>query len=358
MTARINLSADFYDRGGWGRHARGFGAALARHAQVALIRTNLALRDDHAPDGDVALDYAAAPLPDAVGVALGAASWLPHAIGTPRVLCTVWETSGVPAPYADTLRAADMIWVPTEWGRAIFVDAGLSADRVRVVPEGVDAQLFRPAEAAPARERFRFLCVGKWEVRKGTAELVRAFADEFLPSEPVELVMHCHNIYQRGFALDGAIARELQGAAREPPRIVASRSGSLADLIALMQDSDAFVLPTRAEAWGLPVLEAMACGLPCIVTDYGGHRAFADDTNSYLIGVERMVPVHDPANFDPRLAWGTWAAPDVAHLRELMRHVFEHRDEAKARGEAARRTAQRFTWDAAARAALHHVQTP
>jgi glycosyltransferase involved in cell wall biosynthesis len=361
VTARINLSADFYDRGGWGRHARNFGAALARRAHVALCGTNTERRHDHEPDGDVTaagaagFDYAAEPLSGAAGVALGSIAFLPHALGTPRILATVWETTNVPPAYVHALAEADAVWVPTEWGRHVFVGAGLRDERVRVVPEGVDSELFRPSDSAETRERFRFLCVGKWEVRKGTALLVRAFAEEFSAAEPVELVMHCHNIYLGGFRLDAAIARELPRLASAPPRISASAAMSLAGLIALMQASDAFVLPTRGEAWGLPILEAMACGLPCIVTDYGGHRTFADATNSYLIGVERMAPVHDPANFSPSLDWGAWAEPDVAHLRELMRHVFEHRGEAQARGAAARVAAQRWTWDRAARAALEQL---
>src|SRR5579875_1713775 len=173
MTARLNFSADFYDRGGWGRHARGLGGALTRRAHVALCNSNRDVREDHGPDGDVVLEYAAAPLADAAGVALGSVGTLPRAFGTPYAIATVWETSRVPAPYATALREADALWVPTEWGRSIFLEAGFDPARVRVVPEGVDAELFRPAEEPRARDVFRFLCVGKWEPRKGVAQLVR-----------------------------------------------------------------------------------------------------------------------------------------------------------------------------------------
>ena len=123
-----------------------------------------------------------------------------------------------------------------------------------------------------------------------------------------------------------------------------------------MQESDGFVLPTRGEAWGLPILEAMACGLPCIVTDFGGHRAFANATNSYLIEVDALVPVCDPLNFDPSSDWGAWAQPSVEHLQALMRDVFDHPRDAAERGCIARLDATTWSWDQAAAEAL--IQLP
>lgn len=350
----VNLVADYFDRGGWGRHARSFGAALARHARVALCNSNPHLRPDHQPDDDGALSFDLEPDPEAATVALGPCDWLARAPGTRQICYVPWETSKVPAPHLETLRRAEQVWVPTEWGRRLFERAGLEPERLRVVPEGVDAELFRPAPEPRDRNRsvFRFLCVGKWETRKGTRELVRAFREEFRESEPVELVMQCHNPYLPGFDLDRAI-REACPENGGGPAIVAAPQRSLPGLVRTMQGSDAFVLPTRAEGWGLPILEAMACGLPCIVTDYGAHRAFADDTNSYLIEVAGMCAVEDPLFFDPVHDWGEWADPDVADLRRLLRHVYENPEEAAETGRRARLDAERrWSWDRAARIAL------
>jgi hypothetical protein len=50
---------------------------------------------------------------------------------------------------------------------------------------------------------------------------------------------------------------------------------------------------------------------------------------------------------------GTWANPDVMHLRHLMRHVYENREEAKEKGKiASKHILSNFTWDHAAKKAL------
>src|SRR5262249_34969106 len=142
---------------------------------------------------------------------------------------------------------------------------------------------------------FRFLCVGKWEERKGTAILTRAFRDEFHPEEPVGLLMHCGPSQATAGGLRAALAPE-----PVPTRIVCTDPVDLPGLVSLMQGSHAFVLPTRAEGWGLPILEAMACELPCIVTGYSGLTEFAHDGNCFPIRVAEMRPVRDPRFYDER----------------------------------------------------------
>ena len=49
---------------------------------------------------------------------------------------------------------------------------------------------------------------------------------------------------------------------------------------------DAFVLPTRGEGWGRPVMEAMAMGLPVIVTNFSGTTAFISSSTAYPLAFE------------------------------------------------------------------------
>lgn len=93
---------------------------------------------------------------------------------------------------------------------------------------------------------------------------------------------------------------------------------------------DAFVMAPRAEIWGRPFLEAMAVGLPTIGTRWGGHLDFMSPDNSYLIRVRSLISIDDGDELGRDGL--CLAEPDVKHLRELMRRVYEHRSDAREQG--------------------------
>ena len=353
----INAFCYYFGSDGMAHHAAGFLPALNKYEDVALVSW------DHPPDSF--------PLPPVTSRMLGNACRLDEANismgigpiermrrvrGSKRIAFIVWETTRLPARKRSVLDAMDEIWVPSSWGRAILIDNGIGESRIRVVPEGVDTDVFTPPPqhgAERVRAWFRFLCVGKWEERKGIADLVVAFCEEFRPQEPVELLLHCYNYC---VPVDPAVELSRLAGHRHP-RITMSRPRSLQSLVQLYQSSDAFVMPTRAEGWGLPILEAMACGLPVIVTDYSAPTDFLDASVAYLIPVEKMVSVHDPWFYPGGEDHGQWAQPDLKALKFLMRYVYENRSEAKKKGELARRhVCRHWTWDHAAHVAYRHLR--
>ncbi|GJG85305.1 glycosyl transferase family 1 [Gemmatimonadetes bacterium T265] len=340
--------------GGWKRHATGLARALDRYERTELLGVHEPTRRGVAA---AVRRWRVRRSRDSVGITLGAVERTAE-LGTRfRVAFGVAETTRIARPVRLLLHAADMVWTMSHWGRDVLAWNTIPAERIRIVPAGVDTTEFVPPARPRADPVFRFLCVGEWQERKGTAALVRAFAAEFDPREPVELVMHCGSNWTRRVHFREAIRRIVAASARGRARVVPSDPVSRAAYVALLQGADAFVLATRGEGWGLPILEAMACGLPCIVTDYSAVRDFANASNAYLIPVDAMERADDRGEFvDPRYEYGLWAIPDEGHLRRLLRHVVEHREEARRVGAQARRDAVRYwSWDLAARAALRHV---
>ncbi|MBM3571383.1 MAG: glycosyltransferase family 4 protein, partial [Alphaproteobacteria bacterium] len=123
----------------------------------------------------------------------------------------------------------------------------------------------------------------------------------------------------------------------------------------LYTSCQAFVAPTRAEGWGLPIIEAMACDLPVIATGYSGLTEFLGAA-AYRIDY-RLVPVSVPFFLAADGDFGVWAEPDAAHLRRLMRHVFARPDEAQTRGRlGGAEVRQRFTWRRAAAIAADAIR--
>jgi glycosyltransferase involved in cell wall biosynthesis len=256
---------------------------------------------------------------------------------------TTFETDRIPDGWAERCAEFDEIWVPSEFNRGTFARGGVDERKLRVMPEGIDTELFRPGLAPleiPERRGFTFLSVFDWQQRKGYDVLLRAWAAEFRADEDVALVLKITTINQPWLDVESLLAflleREL-GVALEKVAPIILLNGLIprADFPRLYASADAFVLPTRGEGWGRPYGEALACECPVIATRWGGQLDFLNEANSYLIDVEAVLPT--PPNLDLEIFAGhRWAEPSVGHLRQLMRRAVAHREEASARARQGR----------------------
>jgi glycosyltransferase involved in cell wall biosynthesis len=114
----------------------------------------------------------------------------------------------------------------------------------------------------------------------------------------------------------------------------------------LYTSADCFVLPTRGEGWGMPTIEAMACGLPVISTNWGAQTEFLHDSVAFPLRIRGLAPA---ITRSPYYAGTRWAEPDLDHLCDLMRYVYENQDHARAVGvRAAAEVHARWTWGHAA----------
>ena len=115
---------------------------------------------------------------------------------------------------------------------------------------------------------------------------------------------------------------------------------------------DCLVHPYRGEGFGLPIAEAMACGLPVIVTGMGAALDFCDENNAYLIPAKKACLPEKRMGDLETVDFPWYAEPDMEALATHLRHVFVHPDEARAKGQRGReRILAGFTWDHAALAA-------
>ncbi|MFF5569448.1 glycosyltransferase family 4 protein [Streptomyces luteogriseus] len=178
--------------------------------------------------------------------------------GVTAALARGWERWGA--------RWAARVVCVSEAERRRGVEAGVRG-RWSVVPNGIDVEHFRPADAGAVRARLLpdgdpraplVVCVGRLCRQKGQDVLLTAWESVLRRVPGARLVLV-------GDGPDHARLRALA-----PGSVLFA--GDVADVVPWYQAADLVVLPSRWEGMALAPLEAMACGRPVVVTDVGGAR--------------------------------------------------------------------------------------
>jgi glycosyltransferase involved in cell wall biosynthesis len=143
---------------------------------------------------------------------------------------------------------------------------GMNPERTVVFPWGIDLQDFRPRKpAARHSAHFTLFCNRNWEPIYGVDVLARAFVNVAQQNENVSLVLlgggsqgpRIRNILQNGGELD---------------RVTFGGQVSQKDLPGWYHDADLYISPSHVDGSSVSLMEALACGLPCLVSDIPGNR--------------------------------------------------------------------------------------
>jgi glycosyltransferase involved in cell wall biosynthesis len=229
-------------------------------------------------------------------------------------------------------RASQLIVVSEQSRRDLLELYPVDAERVSVIPLGVDTAVFRPAGAdAVDAVRRRYGIDGPYllsltgiEPRKNIPALIRAFVS--LPEDVRPLLVLAGPVAPwnpAGWNLVRPVLDRLPPRVRE--RIVVTGYVSEAEKVALLGGAEALVYPSLYEGFGFPVLEAMACGTPVLTSNVSALPETAGDA-ALLV--------------DPR---------DEAAIAEGMQRLLVDdalRERLRAAGPA---RASRFNWDDTAR---------
>lgn len=261
--------------------------------------------------------------------------------GRYKIGYTMLEVDGLPKEWVRQANLMNEVWVSSAFNKETFRDSGVTVP-INVIPLGVDPAYFSTSiKGHKLENHFTFLSIFEWGERKAPELLLRAFSDEFNVNEPVSLLCKVNN-FDPSIDVKEQISK--LNLRQNGGRIVIAENQILQryELGVLYRSADCFVLPTRGEGWGMPILEAMACGLPVIATNWSSQTDFMTVNNSLPLEVESLIPAVAKC---PYYQGFNWANPSYEHLRYLMRWVFEHQDEARAIGQrAAADAASQWTW--------------
>jgi len=192
---------------------------------------------------------------------------------------------------------ADYIICLSKFAYNTFIQNGIKPEKIRILPLGVDLNRFRPGKKLD--DKFRILFVGRVTLQKGIKYLLEAY--QKLKLKNAELV------------IVGPVGNELKEWIRDARnKINFKMVGFTPNPVPFYQNASIFVLPSVTEGCARVILEAMACGLPVIVTTNTG--TICEDGKSGFV-----IPIRD-----------------VETLKEKILFLYENREIREEMGKNAR----------------------
>jgi len=160
--------------------------------------------------------------------------------------------------------------------RDMAVKYGMDSKKTVVFPWGVDLEHFKPSTFDLRPSTFTLFCNRSWESRYGIDVLARAFVKVAQQNENVDLILlnggsqgaHIRQILQSGGVLD---------------RVTFGGQISQTDLPNWYHMADIYISPSHVDGSSVSLMEALACGLPCLVSDIPANKEWViENENGWL----------------------------------------------------------------------------
>jgi glycosyltransferase involved in cell wall biosynthesis len=261
----------------------------------------------------------------------------------------VWEGDKVPDYWHEYLndKRVNKILVPSNHTKQAILNTFKVSVPIEILSHGYDDKVFHPTIDLKALHKpLTFIYNKGWAKgrydRGGVQFLLEAYSKEFKAKEAVQLKIHINPSYN---APDWDLKKELD-------KLNLNRKGKskvyiTTDVInestlnQFYNEGDIFVSPSMAEAFNLPVLEAMGCGLVPVVSHFGGQSDYVDDDNGFILKKGKI------AKFSDELAYEDvkWFKPDIKELRKVLRYCYNNQDVIMKKKYYAWKTAKTLTWD-------------
>lgn len=246
-------------------------------------------------------------------------SWL-YSPFKKNIAIVPWETTQIPRSWVGKLNCFDALLVPSKQNIECFRDSGVKIP-IELIHWGIDPTKFYEIDR-PERSIFTFGHMGALSLRKGTDLLIEAFQEAFPKEQDVRLI--CKSSYHTYPFM-----------VKDPRVVVQLTPVSNTELMdTFFKKIDCFVFPTRGEGFGLTSLEAMATGVPAIVTGWSGPMEYMNPEVGWTVDYA-MTPAKNFTEVVYKEECGNWAEPSKSDLIEKMRYAYQHRDEVRTKGKAA-----------------------
>jgi glycosyltransferase involved in cell wall biosynthesis len=217
-----------------------------------------------------------------------------------------------------SLELADYIFVPGKFIADSYTSRSFPADRILMTPLPVNTRLFRaPKDSLPPNKTFTIVSTGLLSLRKGSPYLLEAFQkfNRAHPNSVLKLVSNVADNFKTVMRDRFGNIEQVEWLKRMPHE----------ELIKLLQQADLFVLPSLEEGMLLAAAEAMAVGIPVILTpNMGSADLVKEDLNGSIVPIRDSEAIRDRMEF-----WHQrWLDDPLSYKQQILPHVPDFSDEA------------------------------
>ncbi len=185
-----------------------------------------------------------------------------------------WARKTVAKLSKNVYEQCNKVFVPTNEMIDELSNEGIRTDNMLLWPRGINKQVFNPLKSDKAQlkaytgnDNFNILFASRLVWEKNLKTLINIYKQIEKEKLPYNMII----------AGDGVAANELKN---KMPKAYFKGNMPQEELAVLYASADAFVFPSISETYGNVVIEAMACGLPCVIANGGGSKSFIDHGNN------------------------------------------------------------------------------
>jgi glycosyltransferase involved in cell wall biosynthesis len=208
--------------------------------------------------------------------------------------------------YLKEIELADHLIVPSSHAYETCVLQGVPKDKITIIPFGVDIHRFKPTEKKD--NIFRVIYVGAISINKGIYYLLEAFKRLGLPDSELVLIGRLQPEFKPILTKYKDLFKHITHIPND-------------QLKNWYGNSSVFAFPSLTEGFAMVINEAMACGLPSIVTENAGGYV-RDNMDGFVIPIR-----------------------DIETLKEKILFFYENDDKRNQMGKSARKRVEQFTWE-------------
>jgi glycosyltransferase involved in cell wall biosynthesis len=276
--------------------------------------------------------------------------------GKPTIGVVFFEIPQLSAETLARARRYPLIVCGSTWNEDILRAYGLT--NVKTVIQGIDPTLFHPApRQGVLSDRFMVFSGGKLELRKGQDLVMAGFA-RFAKRHPEALLVSAwHSPWPqlaRSMDISGKAAQLPFNAEGKPDLNAWAKANGLAEtqfldlgavpnahMPQILREMDVALFPNRSEGGtNLVAMEAMACGVPTILSANTGHLDLIDGGNCYALEAQQSV-AGEGAGVGAVAGWGE---SSVEEIDEKLERAWRDRNEARRRGERGAAKLAGYSW--------------